>query len=297
MWTQLTALATKLGVISVPVAHLKTSLAVGIVRRMRPRSGTNVYQSAAFSLQNFPREAALKILPVESLVTPEEATTVTWRFDLQAEALQFFGRLLPLGGRTCSGLSVACLTKSELEVRTVAFMLTPIEISYVLRQGIDTLYVNFNYALVDDFGQVHPPKDSERRELDISHLVPGVRSQALLDLAGLATKEAPLSAAFWRQLGVESKAQEVEAYLHNTQTPDLKKAKRQRLLFEVEAVLEVKRAKVLVRWNGYHQSWEAWRIRGEAGSPLETWEPLHRIKQTCAYQEWEAALHSSHPPP
>ena len=48
--------------------------------------------------------------------------------------------------------------------------------------------------------------------------------------------------------------------------------------FDIEMIVkEERRSKArwfLVRWEGYHPSWEAWRINGLRGEPVETWEPL-----------------------
>ena len=62
--------------------------------------------------------------------------------------------------------------------------------------------------------------------------------------------------------------------------------------FEIDCILEERRTQgrakawVLVRWVGYHPQWEAWRIRGEIGSALETWEPRFRVARTDAYKAW-----------
>ena len=45
----------------------------------------------------------------------------------------------------------------------------------------------------------------------------------------------------------------------------------------------------LVRWEGYQPSWETWRIMGEVGTPLHTWEPLANVRHTEAYLSWQAA--------
>ena len=47
------------------------------------------------------------------------------------------------------------------------------------------------------------------------------------------------------------------------------------------------RAYYLVEWEGYDPSWEAWRIQGEPGTPLCTWElvvnilPNHHLQIVC----------------
>jgi hypothetical protein len=41
----------------------------------------------------------------------------------------------------------------------------------------------------------------------------------------------------------------------------------------------------LVEWKGYSPSWEKWRVQGEVGSPIATWEPLRRMSRTQALKE------------
>ena len=42
----------------------------------------------------------------------------------------------------------------------------------------------------------------------------------------------------------------------------------------------------LVEWEGYHPSWESWRILGKVGSPLQTWECLGVVRHTEALYAW-----------
>ena len=52
------------------------------------------------------------------------------------------------------------------------------------------------------------------------------------------------------------------------------------------------RAWYKVRWAGYHATWEQWRIEGEVGSPIVTWEPYRTVRCTEALQEWTTARRS-----
>ena len=49
-----------------------------------------------------------------------------------------------------------------------------------------------------------------------------------------------------------------------------------------------KRREYRVRWRGYDPSWEAWRISGAVGTPIETWEPERGVRDTEALLEWRA---------
>jgi len=64
---------------------------------------------------------------------------------------------------------------------------------------------------------------------------------------------------------------------------------------EIEAVVDERcagrggtRREYRVRWRGYDPSWEAWRICGDVGTPIETWEPESGVEHTDALKEWRA---------
>ncbi|KAL1521945.1 hypothetical protein AB1Y20_021593 [Prymnesium parvum] len=105
---------------------------------------------------------------------------------------------------------------------------------------------------------------------------------------------AQLSPGWWRQLGNEQRAQVAEAHLTNLeairQLPLAERATRAtRDTYEIESVQAEKRGWVKVRWLGYHPSWEVWRVEGEPGTPIDTWEPRRKVKRTAAYAAWTAA--------
>ena len=43
----------------------------------------------------------------------------------------------------------------------------------------------------------------------------------------------------------------------------------------------------LVKWLGYEPEWEEWRISGELGEPVTTWEPRINMLGTEALETWE----------
>ena len=90
----------------------------------------------------------------------------------------------------------------------------------------------------------------------------------------------------------------MEARLHALtvmQAPDAPVSRRVRkpalAKFDIEMIVkEERRSKArwfLVRWEGYHPSWEAWRINGQRGEPVETWEPLTTVQGTQALESWQ----------
>jgi hypothetical protein len=42
----------------------------------------------------------------------------------------------------------------------------------------------------------------------------------------------------------------------------------------------------LVEWEGYEPEWEAWRISGNVGDPVATWEPGATVMNTTAMEAW-----------
>lgn len=126
-----------------------------------------------------------------------------------------------------------------------------------------------------------------------------IRAQILVDIKLLSEKGSMLSPGWWRQLGDEEKATEVEELLRHPRTsgrcPSNKKRREAagQELHEIDCILDERkttgRAGVwyLVRWAGYHPEWEAWRIRGDPGTPIETWEPKVVVHRTLAFLEWQ----------
>ena len=67
--------------------------------------------------------------------------------------------------------------------------------------------------------------------------------------------------------------------------------------FEIDEVLQEKRGWAMVRWAGYHPSWEAWRLpgwEGQPGDPVVTWERKKWVRSTAAGAAWLAG--EEHPP-
>lgn len=123
----------------------------------------------------------------------------------------------------------------------------------------------------------------------------GVRAQVLKDVRVLSEKGCMLSPGWWRQLGDPEKAHEVEEYLQNPSTSSRRtnpKGESRSQYHDIDCILDEKKtngragAWFLVRWAGYQPDWEAWRIRGEPGSPIETWEPKLVVQRTIAFMAW-----------
>ena len=164
------------------------------------------------------------------------------------------------------------------------------EISHVqLARGVQRLYLNISYALSDEAGELHLPEDNNRIEIAYSESdLSEIRAQVATDAALLGEKGLPLSAEWWRQVGNEEKALMAEALVQNfSANPPALAGKRRQAMnrYNVQVVLKVNSTGnwALVQWEGYHPSWEAWRIHGDLGTPLQTWEPVSHVRRTVAW--------------
>ena len=270
-----------------------------ISSKMINRVGAFVYQASAFNIPSMTLQATKAILP-ESLISEQvDGKHTTWRAETTTEARVFLGTILPDWNPRCAGLSKLLQTPSERAARVMATLMPPIEMSWVrLSDGRKRLYVNMEYCLFDEDGEMHIPKDMQRREKQVPDVVSqDMRTAALQDLLAFSQMEHVLAPGFLRQLGLTDRATEVEAMLAQPrQRPPRARQARQlpppAPTYEVERILERRvstgRARnwYLVRWQGYDPTWEAWRIDGEVGSPLETWEPEMNVMHTVAYSTW-----------
>ena len=194
---------------------------------------------------------------------------------------------------SCAGASRGLKTGSESSIRVVATIMPSVEVCW--NRSSRSLKIEFQYVLFDEMGDLHPPKDENRREIAMdAQLVLEMRQQVLTDLLEMGSLGCPLSAGFWRQLQREEKALEVEALAHNrTQAKGAAVAvgsKRSRCanVFEVAEITAQQGKQYLVRWAGYHPSWEAWRLTGVVGGPVETWETEGTVARTEAMVVWRA---------
>ena len=267
--------------------------------KMVNRLGTFVYQSAAYNLPCISRHSAMQMFPKSMLQEGGGDAQLTWRAETIAHLRVMLGTMLTDWDSRCAGLTRLLQTASERVARVVATLKPPCEISWVqLTDGRNRLYVNMEYCLFDCDGEMHPPKDSERREIAMTQeQVQEMRIAVMADVLALSTAGQQLAPGFWRQLGQEEKALEVETMLAQPQERRqaarlARQQARQQLqltlaqpTYTIDCILDqhssTGRARnwYLVRWEGYDLTWEAWRIHGEVGSPLETWEPEANVLQ------------------
>jgi hypothetical protein len=150
--------------------------------------------------------------------------------------------------------------------------------------------------LITEHGEIAWPKDSTRREIAFSQQEEDeIREEVLAQVLELANAGVPLSPGWWRQIGQEERAAEVEAELAAPRqakrakraplAPKVKRVKKPKLRrftqesYDIESIEADKKvstkAKVLylVRWVGWEEP---------------TWEPLVVLKDTEALQQWKA---------
>ena len=295
----LQSMASELGYVLTSKRSWQVELALSISQRLVNREGAFIYQSAQYHIPGFPLEMAREVLSA-ALIQKDTKSCVTWKAETMTEVRTLIQGALE-HAPAMTGLSKPLQKPSERVIRVLATLIPDMEISWV-REGLgrEKLYVNFMFVLSDEDGEVHPPKDSKRNEIAFSQRESSeIRREILQDVLQMSQAEKPLGAQYFRQLGMEERATEVEAFLAAPTAPAItaqqvsSRPSRTTRHGEINAVLQVVRTEgkarmwVLVRWEGYHASWEAWRIQGEVGTPLETWEPIANVRNTQAWRDWE----------
>ena len=155
-------------------SYYKRELAAAVARRLQHRRGQLIYQSAAFSIPGFARHAALSLFPRQLLtstqdVVQQEDKSLTWRSGTMLEVRHLLGDMLSHTSNYGAGLSRGLCTQSESVIRVLATVMPPMEISWVATpMGLHRLYINFVYLLADGTGELHAPKDPNRREIGLS---------------------------------------------------------------------------------------------------------------------------------
>lgn len=78
--------------------------------------------------------------------------------------------------------------QGSLKLSTI---ISPVEIAWVQKR-YDLLFVNFNFVLADEDGEIHAPKDQDRREMILGH-VRLIRQHVVSDVQALSEKRCQLS--------------------------------------------------------------------------------------------------------
>jgi hypothetical protein len=205
--SNMTAQLQALGLVAMPMKDYKILLAKSIATRLCNRVGRMVYQTAAYNLPLFSRTVAEGLFHSSGLLLDSTPPGVlTWRATTQVEVASLLGTLLEEHQMYCAGVTRALKAPSEKSIRVLSTIIAPLEISWA--KG--TLYLNFPFVLSDEAGELHPPKDEKRREIELDgHEVTAIRAQILHDSKLMAEWGYPLSKGFYSQIGMaEPEAQE-----------------------------------------------------------------------------------------
>ena len=175
-----------------------TELAAKIACHLVHRSGMDVYQSVSFVIPLFSRAAALNTFGIAtgSVVSSQEHC-LHWKFQTVTECAHVLKPLLAtLPSSSCvEGMCRALLAGSEVTSLVVAMVMPTLEVKWTrMPNGAGHLKTNFYYMLMDVDGEVHPPKDEDRRELAIgAALELAMRQRVLLDVQRMIDRGLPMA--------------------------------------------------------------------------------------------------------
>ena len=208
--------ARRLGYAVMPVDKLRRELAQSIASRMVNRTGEFVYQSAAFSITNFPLTVLQTVFP-DYLLTTDTRETKTWTLPSVSACATILGPLIS-DITMCAGASRALKTASERWSRVIA-TIYDLEVSSVKSGAtrVDQTFFNFLYVLMDEDGEMHKPKNGKRVELLLLPAVETeIRQQVLSDAIAMESIGVPLSAGWLTSMGKTAEAAWVVALQKNT---------------------------------------------------------------------------------
>ena len=166
---QMHAMAAELGFFCTPATSYLKDLAGTIASSIRPRSGKAVYQSVAITLPNVPLGFCHQAFAFATQEPETKPGTTKWTIPGMDQTLQVFGYIFGVATPSCSGASKALKSPSEFVVRVIGTIMPGAIMSHVqYPRGVTKLHVQFMYTLADESGELHPPKDSNRNEIELS---------------------------------------------------------------------------------------------------------------------------------
>ena len=138
---------------------------------------------------------------------------------------------MPLLHNLSAGISRGHKAPSEPYIRVIATIIPPMQLSWWQPQGrTSRVEVSYMYVLIQDTGELHPPKDNDRRELALSpQLQQQVRVAAMADARSMAAQGLLFSPNWWLQMGDENKALEMTARLEAVRHVHDRPKRRKRL--------------------------------------------------------------------
>eukprot|EP00966_Prymnesium_polylepis_P311693 7202281-Prymnesium_polylepis.1 len=243
---------------------------------------SNVYQSVAFSLTSFPRRLAEELC-AGGPVTTDTQTCITWRWEdgHWHHMHSILSNLMAMQGEACAGQSKGLKTESEFVCRVIATIITPLEISWVsMARGVDQLYINILYALeswTTQRGAAPPQGRQTDRDRADAHAADADQAAGPLGRRGDGRPGPPdgsrLPAPDGAYAAGNGRAGDAHTAGGTSVPPPTQKGKRHSMkpLYDVAEIVDEKGTganhSYLVRWAGYHPSWEAWRLADWQGQP------------------------------
>lgn len=153
-----------------PLASVAQAIGKAVASRTRSREGSRVYQTASFSLPAISRQACLELFGVELLQQPSSMPNKSvWVASTVKQVHDLIGPIMIQSGYVCAGATRALKTNSERWSRVVAHIIPQLMVSHLATTN--QLLIDFQYVLLDEAGEFHPPKDANRNELRLSHAV------------------------------------------------------------------------------------------------------------------------------
>ncbi|KAL1511965.1 hypothetical protein AB1Y20_005245 [Prymnesium parvum] len=193
---QLQEMALSLGCVVTPIKKWAKAIAHAIASSLRTREGDFIYQSASIRMPEVPRAAVMQILPEPK---SSSASQITWEWEYASEVSQCLSNLLPLSGMQTAGATRAIQRPSEPVIRVMATMMGGLEIRHFKsNRGSEVLTINFLYILMGEMGDLHPPKDPQRREIGLDDVeATELRQIVLRDARAMGEAGAQLSPGWW----------------------------------------------------------------------------------------------------
>ena len=283
--------AATLGLMCTPVdlslKWLGGAFAVRLVRRSTEKT---IYQTCQLIQRNIPKAIAESWLP-PSLIVAEELQRIKWETTSVADVLLMAEPLLQASPSDCAGLTKTFRTASERVIRLVACIRPGLDAEWVriprVQPPTGHLKMTYQYVLLDADGELFPPKDGERNDVELEEgEEEALREQVVADLLVLADQGAKLAPGFLRSMGREEveEADEVEEQLQNpnpvvavgqgsSSTNQPKAPKRQKAdttMYEVACIVDEvlgskpQQPRYRVQWaaTGYTKEWEEYRDSG-----------------------------------
>ena len=164
------SMASALGYSVTKNQRLEQEFVLAISNRLVPRKGDKIYQVAAFTLTSFPLQVLEMLIPGRHKLGGATATAVSWSVTSTPSVREIIGEIMTSLRNLSSGTSRGQMTESESVIRVLATMLvsdsSPLSISWWQPiEGTARVSINFMYVLMQGTGDMHPPKDNDRREI------------------------------------------------------------------------------------------------------------------------------------